>query len=123
MQNQTIKLTKWFRIRGSHRIAGISGQCSKTHGHDWRIGVIVDGPLHNELLTIADTEQIKAAFWAIFDSNDHVDWNERLGCENASTEAIAVFIRGQLGVSAISHILCGVIVEESDGLTVEVAVR
>jgi 6-pyruvoyltetrahydropterin/6-carboxytetrahydropterin synthase len=118
-----IRLTKWFRIRGSHRIAGIDGPCSKTHGHDWRIGVTVDGPMHNELLTIADTEAIKAAFWSIFGGNDHVDWNERLGCENASTEAIAVFVRGQLGVGPIGPLLCGVIVEESDGMTVEVVVR
>lgn len=117
-----IRLTKWFRIRGSHRIAGIDGPCSKTHGHDWRIGVTVDGPMHNTIMTIADTDHIKAAFWALFES-DHVDWNERLGCENATTEAIAVFIRGQLGVGPLGPSLCRVVVEESDGLTVEIVVR
>lgn len=115
--NNAIILTKWFRIKGSHRIECIEGPCSKTHGHDWKIGVAVTGPIDGATLLAADTNVINAAFWSLFDS-DHVDWNERLGCKNATTEAIAIFIRGQLGISKIGHLLHSVTVCESDGLEV-----
>lgn len=122
-KRQVVTLTKWYRIKGAHWISGVGDDgnpCRKVHGHDWRVGVKVGGRLKCPPFTIADTEAINAAFWSVV-GGDHVNWNELLATEYASTEAIGLYIYGQLATGSIGGSLLGVQVYESDTLCVEVS--
>lgn len=106
----------------AHSVAsfGEGHKCFGIHGHTYHIRLEVGGPLDMARGVVIDFDTVKAAWRPIRERLDHKNINNVVGA-NATSELLAVYIFGQLGMSIPG--LCRVEVRETDkcGAIMEVA--
>jgi 6-pyruvoyltetrahydropterin/6-carboxytetrahydropterin synthase len=89
-----MEIFKEFRIEAAHRLPNVPAghKCARLHGHSFRIGIHVEGPLDPHLNWVLDFADLKAAFQPLFDQLDHRYLNEVAGLENPTSERLAQWI-------------------------------
>lgn len=89
-----MEIFKEFRIEAAHRLPQVPAQhkCARLHGHSFRIGVHVEGPVHPVQGWVLDFADLKRAFAPLHEALDHRYLNEVPGLENPTSEQLAVWI-------------------------------
>ena len=89
-----MEIFKEFRIEAAHRLPNVppGHKCARLHGHSFRIGVHVEGPVDPVLGWICDFSALKAAFAPLHEALDHRYLNEVPGLENPTSERLAQWI-------------------------------
>lgn len=67
-------------------------KCRRVHGHTFRVGIHVAGPLDPKLSWVVDFADIHAAFQPLHDALDHRLLNDVPGLENPTSEQLAAWI-------------------------------
>lgn len=102
------EIYKEFTFEAAHRLPRLpeSHKCWRLHGHSFRVGVGVEGPVDPELGWILDFGDIKSAFKPLEEALDHRYLNEVGGLENPTSENIAVWIweRLELVLQNLSYV-------------------
>ena len=39
------KVTKWYDFEAAHQLPGHKGKCAELHGHSYRVGITISGPI------------------------------------------------------------------------------
>ena len=89
-----MEIFKEFRIEAAHRLPNVpvGHKCARLHGHSFRIGVHVEGPVDPVLGWVCDFSALKAAFAPLHEALDHRYLNEIPGLENPTSERLAEWI-------------------------------
>ena len=92
------ELTVTSEFEAAHLIPGYLGKCSRLHGHNWKIEVVVSGNELNDLGMVIDFVDIKIAVNKALDILDHAYLNELEPFKNIAptAENIAKYIYDQL---------------------------
>ena len=64
------------RFSSSHHLTGYEGNCSRLHGHNWRVVVEVSGTKLNETGMLVDFTQLKGKLDEIARELDHIVLND-----------------------------------------------
>lgn len=93
-----MQIFKMFTLEAAHRLPNVpSGhKCARLHGHSFRIGIHLEGPLDSRLGWVVDFADISAAFGPINAILDHNYLNEIDGLENPTSENLAIWIWARL---------------------------
>ncbi|MDE2339340.1 MAG: 6-carboxytetrahydropterin synthase QueD [Gammaproteobacteria bacterium] len=85
---------KEFRIEAAHRLPRVPAEhkCARLHGHSFRIGVHVEGPVDPVQGWVLDFADLKRAFAPLHEALDHRYLNEVPGLENPTSEQLAMWI-------------------------------
>lgn len=78
------------RFEAAHRLVGDFGPATRTHGHTYRLEVIVRGPRLSEDGTLYDVGELRGAVDDLASSLHYRDLNEVPGLEDVNTTAEAV---------------------------------
>ena len=97
----TWTLTKTARFEASHVLPHHDGKCARLHGHSWTVAIEVraeslqgGGP---QVGMVLDYAAISRPLRRLVErSLDHYHLNDSTGLENPTSEALAVWIFGQL---------------------------
>lgn len=83
-----------FWIEAAHRLPNVppGHKCARLHGHSFRIGVHVDGPLDPQRGWVCDFAALKSAFAPVHEALDHRYLNDVPGLENPTSEHLAMWI-------------------------------
>jgi len=103
----------------SHFLEGYPGDCSKLHGHNWEVCVVIRADKLNDIGLVADFRDTKGVLGEVLKEldhrhlNDHKEFNFCYG--NPTTENIARFIYKMMSdkLSALDQQISKVIVSES----------
>jgi len=89
-----MEIFKIFTLEAAHRLPQVPDghKCARLHGHSFRIGVHLAGPLEGDLGWVADFADISAAFAPLSAILDHNYLNEINGLENPTSENLAIWI-------------------------------
>ncbi len=89
-----MEIFKEFRIEAAHRLPAVPPEhkCARLHGHSFRIGVHVEGPIDPVQGWVLDFADLKRAFAPLHEALDHRYLNEVPGLENPTSERLAVWI-------------------------------
>lgn len=92
------KLTIVVDFEAAHCIRDYPGKCSRLHGHNWKIEVLVAGTMLNELGMLIDFHDLKAEVHKVIDTLDHQYLNDITPFNqcNPTAENIAKYIYEQL---------------------------
>lgn len=63
-------------LSAAHFLRGYDGNCSKIHGHNWKIRITVKTDQLNDIGIGLDFNEIKELSWQIFKSYDHLCIND-----------------------------------------------
>jgi len=87
-----IEITKNFSA--AHQLRHYKGDCSKLHGHNWQVRVIVQAEKLDEIGIALDFRKLKKALDGVISSLDHSNLNElsQFNKENPTSEVLARFI-------------------------------
>jgi 6-pyruvoyltetrahydropterin/6-carboxytetrahydropterin synthase len=85
---------KEFRIEAAHRLPHVPAghKCARLHGHSFRVGLYLAGPLDPALGWVRDFADLAAAFAPLHAELDHRYLNEVPGLDNPTSERLAVWI-------------------------------
>ena len=104
-----MEIFKEFSIEAAHWLPNVpeGHKCRRLHGHSFRIGLHVSGPLDPHLGWVMDFAEIKTAFAAIEDQIDHRCLNEVEGLANPTSENLArwLWVRLKPRLPALSRIV------------------
>lgn len=91
---QPVEIYKEFTFEAAHRLPRLpeTHKCWRLHGHSFRVGVGIEGPIDPDLGWATDFGDIRAAFKPLEDALDHRYLNEIDGLENPTSENLAVWI-------------------------------
>ena len=97
------ELTVRSVFEAAHFIDGYAGKCSRLHGHNWSVEVIVRGTELDKLGMLIDFKILKAELNRVLDELDHRFLNElaTFAEENPTAENLARKIFEQLAASEI----------------------
>lgn len=89
-----MEIFKEFRIESAHRLPHVppGHKCARLHGHSFRIGVHVEGPLDAEQGWVCDFATLTDAFAPVHEALDHRYLNEVPGLENPTSEHLALWV-------------------------------
>ncbi len=89
-----MEIFKEFRIEAAHRLPHVppGHKCARLHGHSFRIGVHVEGPLDPLQGWVCDFATLKSAFTPVHEALDHRYLNEIPGLENPTSEHLALWV-------------------------------
>ncbi len=103
-----MEIFKEFRLEAAHRLPNVppGHKCARLHGHSFRIGVHVDGPLDPVSGWVCDFSALKSAFAPVHEALDHHYLNDVPGLENPTSEHLAIWIWERLkpALPALSRI-------------------
>lgn len=89
-----MKIGKTFRFEAAHQLEGwpTSHQCSRMHGHSYKVDVIISGNVQADgaVLDFAIISDVWRNW--IFPIVDHHDLNDVLKMENTTAENIAIWM-------------------------------
>lgn len=93
-----MEIFKEFTIEAAHRLPNLpeGHKCWRLHGHSFRIGVYLEGPLHPELGWVQDFADVSAAFTPLYEQLDHRYLNDIPGLENPTSENLARWVWARL---------------------------
>lgn len=85
---------KEFTFEAAHRLPRLpeTHKCWRLHGHSFRVGVGVEGPIDEDLGWVIDFGDIKSAFRPLEEALDHRYLNEIEGLHNPTSESLAIWI-------------------------------
>lgn len=85
---------KSFQIEAAHRLPNVPDghQCSRLHGHSFRIEIHVSGPVDPHAGWVMDFADVKRAFAPLYAQLDHHYLNDVAGLENPTSENLARWI-------------------------------
>jgi 6-pyruvoyltetrahydropterin/6-carboxytetrahydropterin synthase len=77
----------------AHALRNYKGRCENTHGHNWRVEVVIEGETLDEAGMLVDFIDVKNLMAAIIDPIDHQFLNEipPFDVTNPSAENIAEY--------------------------------
>lgn len=89
-----MEIWKEFWIEAAHRLPNVPAEhkCARLHGHSFRIGVHVAGPVDPRLGWVIDFAAIGEAWKPLHEQLDHRYLNEVPGLENPTSEHLARWI-------------------------------
>lgn len=110
---------KEFRLYCAHSVQAFGGKhkCARKHGHCYKIRVDVYREVDPTTSVAIPFNQIEDAWKKVGDPLDHTDLNEKFG-PNATTEALAMYLHGQMTVELGCR--CSVEVRETESSGVAV---
>ena len=97
------ELTVRSAFEAAHFIKGYNGKCSRLHGHNWSVEVVIRGEKLDNLGMLIDFKILKAELNKVLDELDHRFLNELeiFAEENPTAENIARKIYKKLAASEI----------------------
>ncbi len=102
----------------AHKLYGYEGDCSKLHGHNWKVTVFVQSKKVDDIGISIDFKKLKAQLDDILKELDHSDLNkiEVFKKRNPTSENIAEYIYKKLvkKIKTKDIKLAKVIISESD---------
>ena len=92
------EIYKEFTFEAAHRLPRLpeTHKCWRLHGHSFRVGVGVEGPVDPDLGWVMDFGDIKEHFKPLDAQLDHYYLNEIEGLENPTSENLAKWIWDRL---------------------------
>ena len=92
----TLKVVSDFAA--AHRIVSYPGECSRLHGHNWKLEVEVTATALDDAGMAIDFKAVRAAARSVTDQLDHYHLNEldMFKTINPTAENIAAFIHREL---------------------------
>jgi 6-pyruvoyltetrahydropterin/6-carboxytetrahydropterin synthase len=86
-------------FEAAHRLPNVpeGHKCARLHGHSFRVGLHVEGPVDPESGMVVDFADIDAAFAPLREALDHHYLNEVDGLENPTSENLARWIWERIG--------------------------
>jgi 6-pyruvoyltetrahydropterin/6-carboxytetrahydropterin synthase len=89
---------KEFTLEAAHRLPNVpeGHKCARLHGHSFRVGVHVTGPVGVDSGWVMDFADVKAAFRPIEAMLDHHYLNDVPGLDNPTSENLAMWIWDRL---------------------------
>jgi 6-pyruvoyltetrahydropterin/6-carboxytetrahydropterin synthase len=89
-----MQIFKEFRIEAAHLLPHVPAghKCARLHGHSFRIGVYVAGPVGARSGWVMDFADLKAAMAPLYEALDHRYLNDVEGLENPTSENLAVWV-------------------------------
>lgn len=104
-----MELSKEFGFESAHSLPNVpeGHKCSRLHGHSFRVGVVVEGPVGEHSGWVMDFADLKAAVQPTVDTLDHRLLNDIPGLENPTSENVARWIWQRIapdlpGLSAVT---------------------
>ncbi|MDC0598962.1 6-carboxytetrahydropterin synthase QueD [Gammaproteobacteria bacterium] len=93
-----MEIYKEFTFEAAHRLPNVpeNHQCSRLHGHSFKIEVHVSGQVDKHLGWVMDFAEIKTAVKPIIAKLDHYYLNDIEGLENPTSENIARWVWANL---------------------------
>jgi 6-pyruvoyltetrahydropterin/6-carboxytetrahydropterin synthase len=87
-------LSKSFTFEAAHTLPKVAKghKCSRLHGHSYKIDVIVEGEVCEEMGWVVDFADITAAWQPLHAKLDHYYLNEVEGLENPTAENLGAWI-------------------------------
>jgi len=110
-----VELTREFRFEAAHRLPMVppDHQCSRMHGHSFRIEIALAGELDERMGWLVDFDQVAAVVDPLIDRElDHRTLNDVPGLENPTSELLCAWLWKRLapqlpGLAAITvHETC-----------------
>jgi 6-pyruvoyltetrahydropterin/6-carboxytetrahydropterin synthase len=94
------EISKEFTFEAAHRLPNVppGHKCTRLHGHSYRVGITLRGPVDPKLGWIVDFAALKEAWQPLHDQLDHRYLNEVPGLENPTSEILAAWIFERLKV-------------------------
>lgn len=95
------EIYKEFGFEAAHRLPRLpeTHKCHRLHGHSYKVGISVSGPVDPDLGWVIDFGDIKEAFKPLKQRLDHYYLNEVEGLENPTSENLAKWIWDRLAPS------------------------
>jgi 6-pyruvoyltetrahydropterin/6-carboxytetrahydropterin synthase len=96
MPRYTLKVVTDFAA--AHRLNGYPGDCSRLHGHNWKLEIEVTATALDAIGMGVDFKVIKSAARSVTDNLDHYDLNALAMFENINptAENIAAYVYREL---------------------------
>ena len=98
-----------YAFEAAHRLPNVPAghKCERLHGHSYRIGVHITGPVDDDAGWVRDFADLTGAMRPILDRLDHYYLNEIEGLENPTSEVLArwIWARLQPGMPELSQIV------------------
>lgn len=93
-----MEIFKEFRIEAAHRLPNVpeGHKCARLHGHSFRIGVYIEGPVGEHSGWVRDFADIGAAMRGVHEALDHRYLNDVPGLENPTSERLATWVWARL---------------------------
>ena len=94
----TLKVLAEFAA--AHQLRGYPGNCSRMHGHNWKVEVEVTGCKLDEVGMVTDFKTMKKAAKAVADRLDHFYLNDipPFECINPTAENLAAWFYREVGL-------------------------
>jgi 6-pyruvoyltetrahydropterin/6-carboxytetrahydropterin synthase len=104
---------KEFRLYCAHSVQsfGEEHKCSRKHGHCYKIRIEVHKHVDPKTFIAIPFDEIEKAWKKVGEPLDHTDLNGKFG-PNATTEVLAMYLHGQMGM-ALGH-KCSIEVRETE---------
>lgn len=98
-----MRVFKEFTFEAAHRLPNLpkSHKCYHLHGHNYRVRVECEGPLHPDLGWVVDFGIIDAVAKQITGIIDHKYLNDIEGLDNPTAEIIAEWILARLKLTML----------------------
>lgn len=89
-----MKISQVFKFEAAHRLPNVphTHRCHRTHGHSYRVEVVLNGPVDPHTGFVMDFFNVEEAFGVLLEKLDHHCLNEVPGLENPTAENIAIWI-------------------------------
>jgi len=89
-----MEIFKEFTFEAAHLLPDLpeDHKCRRLHGHSFRVGVHVAGPLDQDKGWVMDFAEVKAVYEPVRAELDHTYLNDIEGLENPTSEVIAKWI-------------------------------
>jgi 6-pyruvoyltetrahydropterin/6-carboxytetrahydropterin synthase len=96
-----MEIFKEFTFEAAHRLPNVppGHKCARLHGHSFRVRVVIDGPLDEEVGWVRDFADVACAMQPVLDCLDHYYLNEISGLENPTSEHLARWIWNRVAPS------------------------
>jgi 6-pyruvoyltetrahydropterin/6-carboxytetrahydropterin synthase len=87
-----------YAFEAAHRLPNVPAghKCERLHGHSYRVGVHITGPVDDHAGWVRDFADLSYAMRPILDLLDHYYLNEVEGLENPTSEVLARWIWARL---------------------------
>lgn len=89
-----MEIFREFTFEAAHHLPNTpeGHKCRRLHGHSFRVGLSVTGPVDRHAGWVMDFADIKAAFEPTLQQLDHYNLNDVDGLENPTSENLARWI-------------------------------
>lgn len=86
-----MEIFREFTFEAAHRLPHVppGHKCGRLHGHSYRVGVHVEGPVGEETGWVRDFAELSGAIQPLLVQLDHNYLNEVEGLDNPTSEVVA----------------------------------